>query len=95
MRPTERAEWRPAGNAPAMPPAQPLFAAIVAQAAAARGGAFTISEIAERLNTPAKVVAACVALHLAAARSIVDPNKLVVPGPEDPVSDDMLGIVRL
>ena len=95
MRPTERAEGKPANDAAATPPAQRLFAAIVAQAATARGGAFTISEIAERLNTPAKAVAARVALHLAAARSIVDPNKLVIPGPEDPVSDDMLGIVRL
>jgi hypothetical protein len=94
MRPTERPEGEPAGEA-AMPPTQHLFAAIVAQAASARDQTLTISDIAERLNTPAKAVSACVALHLAAARSIVDPNKLIVPRPEDPVSDEMLGIVRL
>ena len=94
MRPIERPEGESAGET-AMPRAQRLFAAIVAQAASAQGGTFTISEIAARLNTPTNAVAACVALHLAAARSIVDPKKLYVPGPEDPVSDDMLGIVRL
>jgi hypothetical protein len=94
MRPIERPEGEPTGEA-AMPQVQHLFPAIVAQAASVKDRALTVADIAQRLDTPPKAVAACIALHLAASGNVGDPRKLIVPRPEDPVSDDMLGIVRL